>query len=157
PEDSSDFVPILDPKTNVASQVLHPVRDPKTPSTKTNPMNPSAYWGAGPIWDSKTLNHNPMMDEKGRVWFTPRVRPDPNPDFCKQGSDHPSAKAFPLKESGRHLSMYDPATEKFTLISTCFPTHHLTFAQDANQTLWTSAGERQMVRGKARADQRELL
>ena len=140
PEDSSDFVPILDPKTNVASEVLHPVRDPKTPSTKTNPMAPSAYWGAEPIWDGRTLNHNPMMDEKGRVWFTPRIRPEPNPDFCKAGSDHPSARAFPLESSGRHLSMFDPATGGFTLISTCFPTHHLNFASDANQTLWTSAG-----------------
>ncbi|HEU5254855.1 MAG TPA: carboxypeptidase-like regulatory domain-containing protein [Vicinamibacterales bacterium] len=140
PEDSSDFVPILDPKTNVASEVLHPVRDPNTPSTKTNPMAPSAFWGPDPIWDGKTLNHNPMMDEKGRVWFTPRVRPDANPDFCKQGSDHPSARAFPLQNSGRHLSMFDPATGAFTLISTCFPTHHLNFAHDASQTLWTSAG-----------------
>jgi hypothetical protein len=140
PEDSSDFVPILDPTTNIASEVLHPVRDPNTPSTKANLMAPSAYWGADPIWDGKTLNHNPMMDERGRVWFTPRVRPDANPDFCKQGSDHPSARAFPLQESGRHLSIFDPATGTFTLISTCFPTHHLKFAEDANQTLWTSAG-----------------
>jgi len=140
PEDSTDFVPILDPKTNVASEVLHPVRDPKTPSTKTNSMAPSAFWGADPIWDGRTLNHNPMMDEKGRVWFTPRVRPEANPDFCRQGSDHPSARAFPLEQSGRHLSMFDPATGTFTLISTCFSTHHLNFASDANQTLWTSAG-----------------
>ena len=140
PEDSSDFVPVLDPAANTASQVLHPVRDPATPSTKTNMMAPSPHWGADPIWDSKTLNHNPMMDERGRVWFTPRVRPNANPDFCKAGSSHPSAKAFPIQEAGRHLSMYDPASGKFTLISTCFPTHHLAFAQDANQTLWTSAG-----------------
>jgi hypothetical protein len=140
PEDSSDFVPILDPRTNVASELLHPVRDPQTPSTKTNPMAPSPYWGAEPIWDGRTLNHNPMMDERGRVWFTPRVRPEANPDFCRQGSDHPSARAFPLQQSGRHLSMLDPATGTFTLISTCFPTHHLNFARDANQTLWTSAG-----------------
>jgi len=26
------------------------------------------------------------------------------------------------------------------LISTCFPTHHLVFAEDANHTLWTSSG-----------------
>ena len=140
PEDSSDFVPILDPGSNTASEVLHPVRDPNTPSTKTNSMAPSAFWGADPIWDGRTLNHNPMMDEKGRVWFTPRVRPDANPDFCRQGSEHPSARAFPLEQSGRHLSMFDPATGTFTLISTCFPTHHLNFASDANQTLWTSAG-----------------
>ena len=36
--------------------------------------------------------------------------------------------------------MYDPKTGKITLISTCFPTHHLMFAEDANNTLWTSAG-----------------
>ena len=36
--------------------------------------------------------------------------------------------------------MYDPRTGQFTLISTCFPTHHLVFASDANNTLWTSAG-----------------
>src|SRR5688572_13826277 len=140
PEDSSDFVPVLDPVTHTASQVLHPVRDPATPSTRTNMMAPSPHWGAEPIWDSKTLNHNPMMDERGRVWFTPRVRPNANPDFCKAGSSHPSAKAFPIQEANRHLSIYDPASGRFTLISTCFPTHHLAFAQDANQTLWTSAG-----------------
>ena len=140
PEDSTDLIPILDPVTHTASEVLHPVRDPNTPSSKSNAMGPSAYWGAEPIWDSKTLTHNPMMDERGRLWFTPRVRPEANPDFCKQGSGHPSAKVFPLAASNRHLSMYDPASGKFTLISTCFPTHHLMFAEDANQTLWTSAG-----------------
>ena len=39
----------------------------------------------------------PMFDEKGRVWFTARVRPPDNPAFCKEGSDHPSAKLFPLE------------------------------------------------------------
>ncbi|HEV2200053.1 MAG TPA: carboxypeptidase-like regulatory domain-containing protein [Bryobacteraceae bacterium] len=139
-EDSTDFIPVLDPKTNTAAEVLHPVRDPNTPSSKNNPFGASAYWGAEPIWDSKTLDHNPMMDEKGRIWFTSRIRPGKNPDFCKQGSDHPSAKAFPIEEADRHLSMYEPATGKFTLISTCFSTHHLNFAGDANQTLWLSGG-----------------
>jgi hypothetical protein len=138
-EESTDFIPILDPGHNTVSEVKHPVRDPKTPSSKDAPMAPSPYWGEEPIWDSQTSMHNPMMDEKGRVWFTARVRPPANPDFCKKGSDHSSAQVFPLDEANRHLSMYDPATGKFTLISTCFPTHHLNFATDANQTLWTSA------------------
>jgi hypothetical protein len=133
-------VPILDPVAHTAAEVKHPVRDPQTPSSKNNPMAPSPYWGEERIWDSQTSNHNPMMDEKGRVWFTARVRPPDNPDFCKKGSDHPSAKVFPLERSNRHLSMYDPATGKFTLISTCFQTHHLIFAEDANNTLWTSTG-----------------
>jgi hypothetical protein len=84
--------------------------------------------------------HNPMFDERGRVWFTSRVRPPANPEFCRAGSDHPSAKLTPLQSSNRHLSMYDPRSGRITLISTCFPTHHLVFAEDANHTLWTSAG-----------------
>ena len=36
--------------------------------------------------------------------------------------------------------MYDPATKKLTHIGTCFGTHHLMFAEDANHTLWTSGG-----------------
>ena len=28
-----------------------------------------------------------MIDEQGRVWFTARLRPAENPDYCKQGSD----------------------------------------------------------------------
>ncbi len=140
PEESTDLFPVLDPNTHTASQVKHPVRDPKTPSSKTAPMAPSPYWGPEPIWDSQASIHNQMMDERGRVWATARVRPPANPDYCKKGGDHPSAKVFPLESANRHLSMYDPATGKFTLISTCFPTHHVIFAEDANQTLWASNG-----------------
>jgi hypothetical protein len=64
------------------------------------------------VWDSHSLNHNPMMDDKGRVWLTSRIRPDANPAFCKAGSQHPSAKAFPLNTSRRQLQMYNPATRR---------------------------------------------
>jgi hypothetical protein len=139
-EESTDLFPVLDPVNHKATQVKMLVRDPATPSSKTNTMLPSPYWGAEPIWDSQTSMHNPMLDEKGRVWFTSRVRPPANPDFCKKGSDHPSAKVMPIESSSRHLSMYDPRTGKITLISTCFQTHHLVFAEDASHTLWASAG-----------------
>jgi hypothetical protein len=121
-------------------QVKHPVRDPDTPSYRTDPMAPSPYWGADPIWDSQSSTHNQMMDEKGRVWAAARIRQASNPGDCRKGSNHPSAKVFPLESAMRHLSMYDPAANKWTLISTCFPTHHVIFAEDANNTLWTSAG-----------------
>ncbi len=140
PEESTDLVPVFDPATNSTSQITHPFRDPKTPSSKQLPMAASAYWGDEAIWDGHTSIHNPMMDEQGRVWFTARIRPAANPDFCKAGSSHPSAKVYPLNESPRQLSMYDPKSDKWTLIDTCFGTHHLYFAHDANNTLWTSAG-----------------
>jgi hypothetical protein len=140
PENSTDYFPVLDPKTHTATSVKHPVRDPKTPNHKTDPMAPSPYWGPNPIWDSQASIHNQMMDEKGRVWAAARIRHPDNPDFCKKGSDHPSAKVFPLTSASRQASMYDPATGKFTLISTCFPTHHVILAEDANNTLWFSSG-----------------
>jgi hypothetical protein len=139
PEESSDNVPWLDPTTNTAGVVKHPYRD-RTPSSSDLSLGPSAYWGDKAIWDGHTSNHNPIIDEKGRVWFAARVRPHANPDYCKKGSDHPSAKVAPLAESPRHLSMYDPKTDKWTLISTCFATHHLYFGHDKNNTLWFSQG-----------------
>ncbi len=140
PEESTDVFPILDPVRHRARALRMPVRDPQTPSSKANPMTPSPYWGEEAIWDSQTSMHNPMLDERGRVWFTSRVGAPDNPPFCKKGSDHPSAKLFPLEQSNRHLALYDPRRGLFTLIRTCFPTHHLQFGFDANQTVWTSAG-----------------
>jgi hypothetical protein len=139
-EESTDLIPVLDPLRHTAREIKHPVRDPNTPSSKNNPLSLSAYWGKTPIWDSQTTTHNPMLDERGRPWFTARVRHPDNPAFCKQGSSHPSAKVIPLERANRHLSTYDPATGQWKLISTCFSTHHLVFAEDANNTLWTSAG-----------------
>jgi hypothetical protein len=43
-----------------------------------------------------------------------------------------------MNSSGRQLSLYDPATRKYTFVDTCFSTQHLRFAEDANNTLWTS-------------------
>src|SRR5438552_13280481 len=140
PEESTDMVPVLNPITNEASQVKHPYRDPDTPSSLNYPHGHSPYWDDQPIWDGHTTIHNPIFDEKGRVWFTARIRTPQNPAYCKAGSDLPSAKVAPLDVSGRQLSMYDPKTGKFSLIDTCFSTQHLYFAHDANNTLWTSAG-----------------
>ena len=139
-ENSSDLVPVLDPVTHTASSLPHPLLDPKTPSHRSDPMTPSHYWGDEAIWGAQANAHNPMMDEKGRPWFTVRLRPANNPEFCRQGSDHPSAKVFPINSAGRHVSMFDPTTAKFTLVDTCFPTHHLIFAEDADNTLWLSSG-----------------
>lgn len=138
---SSDYLPVLDPVHNEVSRVPLTVRDPDTqPAAGPNRGAPSVYWGTETIWTSKNNVHDPMMDERGRVWITSTVRPPANPAFCRAGSTHPSARLFPLNRSGRQLAMYDPKTKKLTLISTCFGTHHLMFAEDSNRTLWTSGG-----------------
>jgi hypothetical protein len=138
---SADYIPVLDPVRHVPSQIELTVRDPATPPAQGPMMlQPSPYWDRDVLWTSKNNVHNPMLDEKGRVWLTSTVRPQDNPAYCKEGSTHPSAKLFPIQRAGRHLAMYDPTSRKLTHISTCFSTHHLMFAEDANQTLWTSGG-----------------
>jgi hypothetical protein len=140
PEESTDQVPALDPVNHRPFFIKHPVDNPKTPSSTELPMQPSAYWGKEPLWDGHSSIHNAMMDSEGRVWFSARIRPNANPDFCKKGSDHPSAKVAPQENSFRQLSVYDPRTGKWQHVDTCFSTHHLYFGHDANKTLWTSAG-----------------
>jgi hypothetical protein len=139
PEESRDYLPVLDPVHHTTSRVTVPYRDPDTPG-QPKPLQPSAVWGDEAIWDSHTTVHNPMLDERGRVWITARIRASNDPAFCKQGSDLISAKLTPLERSGRQLAVYDPATKQVSLIDTCFGTHHLMFARDANDTLWTSSG-----------------
>ncbi len=140
-EASADYLPVLDPVNHDSSRVPLTVRDPNTePASGPNMPQPSPYWGDEPIWNSKTNVHNPMLDEQGRVWITATVRPPDNPDFCLEGSDHPSAQLFPVERSYRHLGVYDPKTKEYKHISTCFSTHHLMFAEDENNTLWTSGG-----------------
>ena len=137
---SADYLPVLDPVRHSTARVPLTVRDPATRPTSAEMPAPSPYWGSEPIWTSRNNVHNPMLDAKGRVWMTSAVRPPANPDFCRAGSEHPSAKLFPVNNASRHLAVYDPATKQLTHISTCFSTHHLMFAEDANDTLWTSGG-----------------
>jgi hypothetical protein len=139
PEESRDYLPVLDPVHHTISRVKVPYRDPDTPG-QPKPLQPSTFWGDEPIWDSHTTVHNPMLDERGRVWLTSRIRANANPAFCKEGSDLISAKLTPVATSGRQLAVYDPATQQTSLVDTCYGTHHLVFASDANNTLWTSSG-----------------
>jgi hypothetical protein len=146
PEYSMDYFPVLDPKTSTANEVKAPVRDADMHemlgpghAAMEKPLGPSAYWGEEKIWTAHFNNHNATLDSKGRVWMTAAFRDQKNePAFCKQGSDHPSAKLAPLTSSDRMLIVYDPKTQKFEFVDTCFTTHHLNF--DANDRLWTSSG-----------------
>jgi len=145
PEYSTDNMPILDPKTNKVTFFKMPVADPNMPESlgpghaaSVKPLQASAYWGDEKLWDTRANNHNAMFDDKGRVWIAATVRGMDNPAFCKQGSDHPSAKAFPLDKSARQVAMLDPKTMKYTFVDTCFGTHHPQFGYDADNTLWLS-------------------
>ncbi len=135
---SHDYLPVLDPTTNTASKIEIPV-PPETPrASPEKPLQPSHFWGDVGIWDSRANVHNPMIGPQGRWWITAAVRGSENPAFCKAGSDNVSAKLTPVDNAFRHLAMYDPKSKQWHMIPTCFATHHLVFARDADNTLYTS-------------------
>jgi len=146
---STDNLPVLDPVRNTKTTMKVPVQDPKyAPSSAlaNRVLAPSPYWGTEQVWDSQVNAHNPMMDQDGRVYFTAQTRsPKIPPDYCKRDSSLRSAQLYPLAgtpdgfvQNARQITVYDPKTKKFSFIDTCFGTHHLNFAEDANNTLWLS-------------------
>ena len=145
PEYSTDNMPILDPKTAKVTYFKMPVQDPNMPLSlgpghagDVKVMAASAYWGEESLWDTRANNHNSMLDKDGRVWLSASVRGQDNPAFCKKGSDHPSARIFPLDKSSRQAAVLDPKTMKYSFIDTCFGSHHPQFGYDADNTLWFS-------------------
>ena len=142
---SDDRLLITDPNTHESRDVRIPVRDPETqPYFPATPgFEPSVFWGEEIILEGPANVHNPMMDQDGRVWLTSRIRNSgDNPDWCREGSTNRFARYFPLTASGRQASVFHPETEEFTLIDTCFGTHHLQFGEDPENTLYFSGDTR---------------
>jgi hypothetical protein len=148
---STDWVPILDPVLHTATETKMPVKSASTPRSSTVNVAPAPwhYWGDRVLWDTQVNAHTNMMDGEGRVWWTATHRPQwEQPAFCQKGSDHPSAKAFPLQrasgavtatgfvQNARGVTMYDPKTKQWAFVDTCFGTHHLNFGYDADNTLY---------------------
>jgi hypothetical protein len=142
---SDDKLLIVDPKGHSARDLRVPVREPDTESyfPTTPGFEPWAFWGSRIVLDAPANVHNPMMDQDGRVWLTSRIRNTAdNPAWCREGSANPYARYFPLPTSGRQASVFHPDTEEFTLVDTCFGTHHLQFGEDADHTLYFSGDTR---------------
>ena len=138
-EESGDYLTVVDPRTNATSKVMMKVRDPQTPSSAaTPPAAPSPYWGDEVIWNSQTTVHSFAMDKQSRVWAAARVRKPETQPWCQAGSDHPSAKLFPIRAGQRGLELYEPKTKETTTIDTCFTWGHANL--DDNDVLWSSFG-----------------
>ena len=132
---------VLDPRTNSADEIEIPTRAPRAevPSRFPRPNRPSLWWGDTHLWANPPYNpadpHNPMLDSKGRVWMTSKIRPNADPSWCYDPANK-FAAWFPLRNSGRQASYFDPKTKQFVLIDTCYATHHLQFDNDANETVY---------------------
>jgi hypothetical protein len=144
---------VMDPKENSTYAIDIPTREDKSKvaSRFPKPAMPSLHWGNEWLWcnpvpgDSAACPnpynpadpHNPMIDSKGRVWTTSKIRGRNEPTWCNDPKlGNPSAEWFPLNNSARQASFYDPKTQKWQLIETCYSTHHLQFDNDANETVY---------------------
>jgi hypothetical protein len=111
----------------------------KVPSRFPSPNRPSMFWGNEHLWSNPPYDpadpHNPMMDSKGRVWLTSKIRGNTEPTWCNDGSNKYS-DWYPLRNSARQASIYDPATKQFQLIETCYATHHVVIDNDPDETVY---------------------
>ncbi|MCH7531147.1 MAG: carboxypeptidase regulatory-like domain-containing protein [Gemmatimonadetes bacterium] len=142
---SDDRLLIVNPGKNESRDVRVPVWDPDTESyfPTTPGFEPSPFWGDEVVLNGPANVHNPMMDQEGRVWLTSRIRNSPNnPDWCREGSSNAYAQYSPINFSGRQASVFHPDTEEFTLVDTCFGTHHLQFGEDSENTVYFSGDTR---------------
>jgi hypothetical protein len=131
----NDAFLILDPQTHEVEQLRVPVLDPETPFGKAQTMPvPSAYWGSELYWDSRAIPNHAAMDSQGRVWMSGRFRtPQDQPEFCRA---HPSATLAPMETGFRQMQYFDPETREFHQVDICFDTHHVAFANDADETIY---------------------
>jgi hypothetical protein len=129
----------VDPVEHTSGSIPIPVLKPGAPSYIPGKiMNPSPYWGDRLIFNNPIHPHNPMMDQRQRVWMTAAVRPSPNPDYCKGADGNAFGTNYPMPQSSRQAAVYDPRTQKTTPVDTCYSTHHLQFAEDKDNTLYFS-------------------
>ena len=135
---ANDNLAILDPVTHTATLVRIPTLADR--STMRASYAQSGY-PPSRLTNLERFNpasiHNPMLDSRGRVWYTATLRlPEDQPRWCTEQAASKYAQYFPLERSGRNVSYYDPTSQQFTMIDTCFGTHHLQFAHDRNETLF---------------------
>lgn len=137
PDWGNDGFLTVDPVNHTVTERRIPVLDPEVPPGKAQSMpRPSPYWGEQLYWYDPAISNHAAMDSKGRVWMSSRFRkPEDQPDFC---ANHPSAALAPMPTSFRQMQYFDPLTQTFHQVDICFDTHHVQFAEDADDTIYAN-------------------
>jgi hypothetical protein len=142
-----DLLWVLDPKANSVASFKVPVRQPG--------FDKEEAFHSWSVYHRIASPHNPMMDDKGRVWITQVIRDEDDAHYPKWGDGvrvYEGGKEPPKAEEGaapdasqnaeaggrhhRQLSYFDTKTEKFVTVDTAYGTHHLQFDQQGR--IWTS-------------------
>ena len=138
-EASADYMPVVDPKSHNGDADQAGCARPEDAERSQDAAGAAvAVLGRGGDLDQPGQRAQLRDGQAGARLDCGAHPSESTPAFCKQGSAHPSAKAFPIPQSGRQMQMYDPKTKTVTTIDTCFGTHHLNF--DDNDVLWFTGG-----------------
>jgi len=122
----SDILTVLDPVDHRATMIEIPSNAP--PILTDTPTSP--YYGDEPIWARQSDPRSVAMDGEGRVWLTGRVRgADDQPEYCS-GAGNAFAEYFPVPRGTRQVFVYDPESEAFSEIDTCFSADHNQLSED---------------------------
>jgi hypothetical protein len=123
---SNDELQELDPIENSAKRIKVPVdgAPPRPPQPASPHFGPNTYSAVG-------IPRSVAVDHKGRVWFTLRFRENAKvPAWCSGGSANAYGKYLPITQSGKQVAVYDPKTEKFERLDTCFQVDHNELSHD---------------------------
>ena len=120
----NDALNVLDPLEHKATIVKVPTKAPPLVSGFNAAPNPSPFWGAD-MWKRLGDPRSVGIDAKGRVWLTVRIRDSKQqPSWCSGPSANKFGKYFPIATSGKQVAVYDPKTQKFEDVDTCFNVDH---------------------------------
>ena len=124
----NDALNVLDPVEHKTTTIKVPTGAPALVSGFNAAPNPSPYWGPD-MWNRRGDPRSVGIDAKGRVWLTVRIREaQKQPALCGGDRGNKFAQYFPLRQSGKQVAVYDPRTQKFEYIDTCFTVDHNEFS-----------------------------
>ena len=119
----TDTLSALDPVRNKAVVMKVPSAAPPLVSGFNASPTPSPYWGPD-VWKRSADPRSVAIDAQGRVWLAVRNREaQKQPPFCTQGPNK-FGQFYPLRQSIRQLAVYDPKTQEWSHIDTCFSADH---------------------------------
>jgi len=126
----TDALTIVDPVANKAEVIRIPTNAPPLNSSFNAAPTPSPTWGPD-TWKRAADPRSIAITADGKVLVAARLRENQKqPAFCGQDSNNKFAKYYPLRQSARQVTIYDPKTKQFSNIDTCFSSDHNQISKD---------------------------
>ena len=125
----TDSLTVLDPVAHRSWVVRVPSEaSPLVQGFNASPTR-SPHYGED-VWARRADVRSSAVDGHGRVWMASRLRDrDDQPAFCTSDAN-PFAANYPLTAASRQVTLYDPETEEFEHIDTCFSADHNQMSDD---------------------------